>query len=58
MRALAETDGGGRPMQFADLDTIRKLLTSTETWAVVGCSPDPRRDSHRIGRLLQQQASR
>ena len=34
--------------------TIRTLLTDTRTWAVVGCSPDPRRDSHRIARLLQQ----
>ena len=32
---------------------IRTLLTGTHTWAVVGCSPDPRRDSHRIARLLQ-----
>jgi predicted CoA-binding protein len=32
---------------------IRELLTGTRTWAVVGCSPDPRRDSHRIARLLQ-----
>ena len=34
-------------------ETIRELLTTTRTWAVVGCSPDPRRDSHRIARLLQ-----
>jgi predicted CoA-binding protein len=34
-------------------ETIRELLTDTHTWAVVGCSPDPRRDSHRIARLLQ-----
>jgi predicted CoA-binding protein len=33
--------------------TIRTLLTQTRTWAVVGCSPDPRRDSHRVARLLQ-----
>ncbi len=33
--------------------TIRELLTTTRTWAVVGCSPDPRRDSNRIARLLQ-----
>jgi uncharacterized protein len=33
-------------------ETIRELLTATRTWAVVGCSPDPRRDSHRIARLL------
>jgi predicted CoA-binding protein len=34
-------------------DVIRELLTNTRTWAVIGCSPDPRRDSHRIARLLQ-----
>ena len=31
---------------------IRALLTETRTWAVVGCSPDPSRDSHRIARRL------
>jgi uncharacterized protein len=39
-------------------ETIRTLLTETRTWAVVGCSPDPRRDSHRIARLLQQRGIR
>ena len=33
--------------------TIRTLLEETETWAVVGCSPSPRRDSHRVAGLLQ-----
>jgi uncharacterized protein len=37
----------------ADPETIRALLTTTRTWAVVGCSPDPGRDSHQIARLLQ-----
>jgi predicted CoA-binding protein len=32
---------------------VRTLLTTTRTWAVVGCSPDPRRDSHRIAALLK-----
>jgi uncharacterized protein len=35
-------------------DDIRWALTETRTWAVVGCSPDPRRDSHRIAALLQR----
>jgi predicted CoA-binding protein len=39
-------------------ETIRELLTDTHTWAVVGCSPDPRRDSHRIARLLQSRGFR
>jgi hypothetical protein len=38
---------------YSSPDTIRRILTETRTWAVVGCSPDPRRDSHRIARLLQ-----
>jgi hypothetical protein len=39
-------------------ETIRELLTKTRTWAVVGCSPDARRDSHRIARLLQSRGFR
>jgi len=39
-------------------DAIRALLTTTRTWAVVGCSPDPRRDSHRIAALLQRRGLR
>jgi predicted CoA-binding protein len=39
-------------------DAIRTILTETHTWAVVGCSPDPQRDSHRIGRLLQERGFR
>ncbi|MDX6685666.1 MAG: uncharacterized protein QOF86_1794 [Baekduia sp.] len=37
---------------------MRELLTTTRTWAVVGCSPDPRRDSHRIAALLQRRGFR
>ena len=33
-------------------DTIRHVLTAYRTWAVVGCSPDPLRDSNMIARLL------
>ena len=39
-------------------ETIREVLTQTRTWAVVGCSPDPRRDSHRIAHLLQSSGFR
>jgi predicted CoA-binding protein len=35
-------------------DDVRALLTSTQAWAIVGCSPDPSRDSHRIAAMLQQ----
>jgi predicted CoA-binding protein len=33
-------------------ELIRSVLEGRSTWAVVGCSPDPARDSHRIARLL------
>jgi predicted CoA-binding protein len=34
-------------------DDVRSLLTTTRTWAVVGCSPDPARDSNRIAAMLK-----
>jgi uncharacterized protein len=39
-------------------ETIRTLLADYDTWAVVGCSPDPRRDSHRVAELLQSRGKR
>jgi uncharacterized protein len=39
-------------------DDVRWALTETSTWAVVGCSPDPGRDSHRIASLLQRRGFR
>ena len=36
------------------MDDVRALLTETRTWAVVGCSPDPRRDSHRVAGVLKR----
>jgi predicted CoA-binding protein len=39
-------------------ETIATVLTTTRTWAVVGCSPDPGRDSNRIARLLQRRGFR
>ena len=39
-------------------DDIRWALEETSTWAVVGCSPDPARDSHRIASLLQRRGFR
>ena len=35
-------------------DVIRHVLTAYRTWAVVGCSPDPWRDSHDIAALLKR----
>jgi hypothetical protein len=37
---------------------VRTMLTATKTWAVVGCSADPARDSHRIAALLQERGFR
>ena len=39
-------------------EDIRYALEQTRTWAVVGCSPDPARDSHRIAALLQRRGFR
>ena len=38
---------------MSDPGTIARVLRTLRTWAVVGCSPDPGRDSHRIAALLQ-----
>jgi predicted CoA-binding protein len=37
---------------------IREILTQTHTWAVVGCSPDPGRASHRVAQMLQSRGYR
>jgi predicted CoA-binding protein len=39
-------------------EAIRIVLEEYATWAVVGCSPDPGRDSHRIAALLQRRGKR
>jgi len=38
--------------------TIRDVLSVPHAIAVVGCSPNPERDSHRIARLLQGKGHR
>ncbi len=38
-------------------ETIRDLLCVPRTWAVVGCSPDPARDSHRIAGVLMERGN-
>jgi predicted CoA-binding protein/ubiquinone/menaquinone biosynthesis C-methylase UbiE len=38
--------------------TVRSVLSTYPTWAVVGCSPDPERDSHRVARYLQSRGYR
>jgi uncharacterized protein len=37
------------------IDDVRTLLADTRIWAVVGCSPDPTRDSHRVAALLKRE---
>lgn len=39
-------------------DDVRAILTGTRTWAVVGCSADSGRDSHRIAGLLKRSGYR
>ena len=39
-------------------DAIRVVLATPQTVAVVGCSPNPERDSHRIAKLLQSRGHR
>lgn len=38
----------------ATAEDIRAILGTTTTWAVVGCSDDPSRDSHRVASQLQR----
>jgi predicted CoA-binding protein len=47
-------------MSFGDPsdDEIREILTQPMTVAVVGCSPDPTRDSHKVARALQTMGHR
>jgi predicted CoA-binding protein/protein-tyrosine-phosphatase len=39
-------------------EELRTLLARSLTIAVVGCSPDPGRDSHRVARLLRERGHR
>ncbi|MGN6870339.1 MAG: CoA-binding protein [Solirubrobacteraceae bacterium] len=48
----------GGVAEHSSPQTIRTLLTETRTWAVIGCSLDPGRDSHRIARLLKERGFR
>ncbi len=57
-RGLSGRRHTGDVAEHSTAETIRTVLTETHTWAVVGCSPDPSRDSHRIARLLQERGFR
>jgi uncharacterized protein len=56
--AIADEEGGPMAFQNPSDATIREWLASPRTIAVVGCSPSPERDSHRIARLLQEKGHR
>ena len=45
-------------MATSESDEIRYVLTELQTWAVVGCSPDPFRDSHGVAEFLQAKGKR
>ncbi len=44
-------------MDDADSHSVREIL-GLHAFAVVGCSPDPSRDSHRVSRFLQSKGYR
>jgi hypothetical protein len=39
-------------------EDVDAILDGMKVWAVVGCSPDPSRDSHRIAAMLQARGLR
>ena len=43
---------------MADRDTIRRILETSTTWAVVGCSADPNRASHGVAEFLLDHGKR
>ncbi|WP_200762304.1 CoA-binding protein [Nitrosophilus alvini] len=43
------------PSINADKKTIKKIFEDVETIAVVGLSPNPLKDSHRVAKYLQEQ---
>jgi uncharacterized protein len=50
--------GGSMAFQNPPDATIKALLSRSQTVAVVGCSPDPTRDSHHIAQLLRARGHR
>lgn len=46
------------PAAPSETDEIRHVLEDLTTWAVVGCSADPGRDSHGVAQFLQRQGKR
>jgi predicted CoA-binding protein len=58
--AIAAATCKGDEMDFQNPpdETIRAILATPQNIAVVGCSPSPDRDSHRIAQLLQRKGHR
>jgi predicted CoA-binding protein len=57
LERLAERHGLAahpRSPLLPEVDDVRAILTGTRVWAVVGCSPDPNRDSNRIAAMLKR----
>jgi hypothetical protein len=42
----------------SEVEEIRHLLQDLETWAIVGCSASPMRDSYGVARFLQDRGKR
>jgi predicted CoA-binding protein len=57
MKSDARKGWAGTVSRVVD-QVIRSVLEERRTWAVVGCSPDPGRDSNRIARMLQSRGYR
>ena len=45
-------------MTYGDENVVRKMLTSTRTWAVVGLSGNPARPAYGVARFLQSRGKR
>ncbi len=50
--------GDGHSTPDGPEQTARAILEDHTTFAVVGCSPEPSRDSHRVARFLQSRGYR
>jgi predicted CoA-binding protein len=42
------------PTQNSTTDEIKELLTTNKNIAIVGLSPNPQKDSHQVGKYLQE----
>ena len=54
---VSDGEGDGAPLEDGER-AAREILASHRTFAVVGCSPDPQRPSHRVARFLRSRGYR